>query len=314
MAETVIKTEGLSKSYDGVLAVDSLDLEVEKGEVYGLLGPNGSGKTTTILMLLGLTEPTAGTVTVLGVDPSRDPLTVKSRVGYLPDQVGFYDEMTGRENLRYTADLNRIPTIEAEDRIEGYLIDVGLEEAADRAVGGYSHGMRQRLGLADVLLKEPEAVILDEPTLGLDPDAARQFLERIRALKRRGITVMLASHLLHQVQAICDRVGLFHQGRKTLEGTVYELAKRVLEGAFRIHVEAAGEGLIPAIEGVKGVVRIRQEEGHRYVVEASRDLRSEVAETIVRSGGQVLRLTLEEPGLDEVYAHHFDQEVAHAAT
>ncbi|MDX1600125.1 MAG: ABC transporter ATP-binding protein [Anaerolineales bacterium] len=310
--EKVIQTRGLTKEYNGLVAVDHLDLEINRGEVYGLLGPNGSGKTTTILMLLGLTEPTSGEVTVLDVDPSRRPLEVKSRVGYLPDQVGFYDEMTGRDNLRYTADLNRIPVEEAEERIERYLVDVGLPEAGDRPVGEYSHGMRQRLGLADVLLKEPELVILDEPTLGLDPEAARQFLVRIEDLKSRGITVMLASHLLHQVQAVCDRVGLFHQGRKSLEGSVYDLAQRVLEGAYRIHLQARGDGLEGALESISGVVGVSREGDAGFVIEAQEDLRPQVVEAVVGAGGEVLRLSLEEPGLDEVYAHHFDQEVIDA--
>lgn len=310
--DAVIQTRGLTKEYNGLVAVDHLDLEIQRGEVYGLLGPNGSGKTTTILMLLGLTEPSSGEVTVLDVDPSRRPLEVKSRVGYLPDQVGFYDEMTGRQNLRYTADLNRLPRDVAEDRIERYLVDVGLGEAGDRPVGEYSHGMRQRLGLADVLLKEPELVILDEPTLGLDPEAARQFLVRIEDLKSRGITVLLASHLLHQVQAVCDRVGLFHQGRKSLEGSVYDLAQRVLEGAYRVHLQARGDGLVEALESVPGVVGVNREGDARYVVDAREDLRPQVVKAVVGAGGDVLRLSLEEPGLDEVYAHHFDQEVIDA--
>ncbi len=310
--EYVIQTRGLTKEYNGLVAVDNLDLDISKGEVYGLLGPNGSGKTTTILMLLGLTEPSAGEVSVLGVDPSRRPLDVKSRVGYLPDQVGFYDELTGRENLYYTADLNRIPDGEATERIERVLEEVGLPEAGDRPVGEYSHGMRQRLGLADVLLKEPELVILDEPTLGLDPEAARQFLRLVEDLKSRGITVLLASHLLHQVQAVCDRVGLFHRGRKSLEGSVVELAQRVLEGAYRIHLQARGEGIRQVLEGLEGVVGVRTEDDSRYVIDTTEDLRPKIVKAVVNSGGEVMRLSLEEPGLDEVYAHHFEQEVVHA--
>lgn len=309
----VIHTSKLSKTYDGIDAVKELDLEIKKGEVYGMLGPNGSGKTTTILMLLGLTDPTAGDVMVLGVDPSRSPLKVKSRVGYLPDQVGFYDGMTARQNLRYTADLNELPRTTTEARIDEMLAEVGLTEAADRAVGEFSHGMRQRLGLADVLLKEPEVVILDEPTLGLDPDAARQFLARIRRLKSEGITVLLASHLLHQVQAVCDRVGLFHNGRKTLEGTVAELAARVLRGAFRVHLRARGGNLTEPLESLGEVVRVRRKGEDHYVIEATEDLRPQVTRAVVEAGGDLLRLSLEEPGLDEVYAHHFGREVADEA-
>jgi len=171
----VIETQDLSKHYGPVIAVDGLTLTLPKGEVFGLLGPNGSGKTTTILMLLGLTEPTSGAVRVLGYDPSRHPLEVKRRVGYLPDSIGFYDDLTARENLRYTARLNGLPRAEAEARIDEVLARVGVASVADRRVGAFSRGMRQRLGLAEVLLKRPEIAILDEPTAGLDPEAATEY-------------------------------------------------------------------------------------------------------------------------------------------
>jgi ABC-2 type transport system ATP-binding protein len=201
----VIVTRGLTKRYGRVVAVEDLNLEVAEGEVFGLLGPNGSGKTTTILMLLGLTEPTSGEARVLGLDPMREPLKVKAKVGYLPDQVGFYGELTAWENLRYTTRLLGLPEAEAKARMEEVLKRMGLWEVKDRRVSAFSRGMRQRLGLAEVLLKRPQVAILDEPTLGLDPEAAREFLGLIKDLKAEGITVLLSSHLLHQVQEICDR-------------------------------------------------------------------------------------------------------------
>ncbi|MDW8328174.1 MAG: ABC transporter ATP-binding protein [Anaerolineales bacterium] len=315
--ETVIETKGLSKRYGTKVAVDNLDLTIQRGEVFGLLGPNGSGKTTTILMLLGLTEPTAGRVRVLGYDPTREPLKVKARVGYLPDQVGFYDELTARENLRYIARLNRIPYREMEQRIETALQRMGLsEEALRRPVRTFSHGMRQRLGLAELLVKQAEIVILDEPTLGLDPEAAREFLKLVRGLKDEGVTVMLSSHLLHQVQAICDRVGLFHQGRMVLEGTVPDLALRVLGGAYNIRLEASGPDISECFNGLAGVVRVQASNSrngvYRYLVEARHDVRGEAARAVIANGGTLLSLDLEQPSLDEVYAHYF-KEVAHAA-
>src|SRR5690606_30866566 len=165
----VIEARGLTKRYGRHTAVAGLDLTIYEGEVFGLLGPNGAGKTTTILMLLGLTEPTAGSVRVLGWDPARDPIEVKRAVGYLPENIGFYDDMTGRENLLYTARLNGLPERDAQERIDSLLTAVGLEGAGDRLVRVYSRGMRQRLGLADVLVKRPRMIILDEPTLGIDP-------------------------------------------------------------------------------------------------------------------------------------------------
>ncbi|MDQ7820636.1 MAG: ABC transporter ATP-binding protein [Armatimonadota bacterium] len=304
----VIDTEGLTKHYGPVVAVEDLTLRVAAGEVFGMLGPNGSGKTTTILMLLGLTDPTSGTVRVLGYDPSRHPLEVKRRVGYLPDSVGFYDDLTARENLRYTARLNGLSRSEAESRIDEALARVGLTEVADRRVGAYSRGMRQRLGLADVLIKRPEIAILDEPTAGLDPEAAHEFLDLIRGLKAQGITILLASHLLHQVQAVCDRVGLFSRGRMVLEGTFESLADRILGGAYRIHVETArADGLEPALRAIPGVTRVVQERPGRFRLEAQLDCRAEVARQVVTRGADLLSLSLERPTLDEVYTRYFQE-------
>ncbi len=305
----VIETRGLTKRYGSVVAVEDLNLEVEEGEVFGLLGPNGSGKTTTILMLLGLTEPTSGEARVLGFDPVREPLKVKARVGYLPDQVGFYGELTAWENLRYTTRLLGLDDREAQARIEEVLKRMGLFEVKDRKVQAYSRGMRQRLGLAEVLLKRPKIAILDEPTLGLDPEAAREFLGMIRNLKAEGITVLLSSHLLHQVQEICDRVGLFHRGRLALLGRVEELAERVLGGGYEILVEA-GPGLEEAFRGLEGVNRV-EAAGGRYRILAQRDLRPELAR-LAAERGALYSLTLRQPSLDEIYAHYF-REVAHAA-
>jgi ABC-2 type transport system ATP-binding protein len=305
----VIVTRGLTKRYGRVVAVEDLNLEVEEGEVFGLLGPNGSGKTTTILMLLGLTEPTSGEARVLGLDPMREPLKVKAKVGYLPDQVGFYGELTAWENLRYTTRLLGLPEAEAKARMEEVLRRMGLWEVRDRRVSAFSRGMRQRLGLAEVLLKRPKVAILDEPTLGLDPEAARGFLDLIKGLKAEGITVLLSSHLLHQVQEICDRVGLFHKGRLALLGRVEELAARVLGGGYEILVEAS-PGLKEAFQAVEGVGRV-EAEGGRYRVLATRDVRAELARIAVAQG-ELLALALRRPSLDEVYAHYF-KEVAHAA-
>jgi ABC-2 type transport system ATP-binding protein len=305
----VIETRKLTKHYGSVIAVQDLDLAIQGGEVFGILGPNGSGKTTTILMLLGLTEPTSGTVRVLGHDPAREPLQVKARVGYLPDSVGFYDDLTARENMSYIARLNRIPPSEIDSRITSALERMGLGEVMDRRVSTFSHGMRQRLGMADLLVKKPEVVILDEPTLGLDPEAAREFLDLVRGLKVDGYTVMLSSHLLHQVQAVCDRVGLFYRGHMVLEGTVPELAQKVLGGAYRIHVEAMGGNLADRFSRLEGVVRVHNGKEGRYVIEASRDVRAEVANAVVASTSQMLSMHFEHPSLDEVYTHYF-QEVA----
>jgi ABC-2 type transport system ATP-binding protein len=313
MSERVIETQNLTKRYGKFVAVDSLNLSVQQGEIYGLLGPNGSGKTTTILMLLGLTEPSAGQVRVLGFDPVRQPLSVKARVGYLPDQVGFYDGLTARENLLYIAKLNGLRRAEAYQRIDDALGRMGLSEVAENRVGTFSRGMRQRLGVAELLIKQPQIIIMDEPTLGLDPEAARQFLKIIRELKQSGITILLSSHLLHQVQEVCDRVGLFHRGRIVLEGTVSELARRVLGGAYRVKLEAVNShALADTLRSLPGVVNVRCDSPDLYVVEAVSDLRAEAASTVIQSGGRLKSLAIETPSLDEIYAQYF-KEVEHVA-
>jgi ABC-2 type transport system ATP-binding protein len=312
MDKLVIETHDLTKHYGDVVAVDGLNLTVEQGQVFGMLGPNGSGKTTTILMLLGLTEPTHGEVRVLGLDPMRQPLSVKARVGYLPDQIGFYNELTARENLVYMAKLNGLGRDEAQRRIQEALQHMGLGKVADRPVGTFSHGMRQRLAVAEALIKRPQAIIMDEPTQGLDPEATREFLEVIRNLKAQGITILLSSHLLYQVQAVCDRVGLFHEGHMVLEGEVKDLAQRVLGGAYRVHLEAEGpdQKVEDALRHLPGTVRVTRSDTRIYEIEARRDLRTEAALAVAAAGGKLLSLHFEEPSLDDIYTRYF-QEVEH---
>jgi ABC-2 type transport system ATP-binding protein len=317
MRDVVLESHGLTKRYDGFLAVDGLNLTVRRGEVFGLLGPNGAGKTTTILMLLGLTEPTAGNVRVLGFDPARQPLSVKAHVGYLPERLGFYEGLSAYDNLIYTAKLNGLRRKEAEQRIDAALAEMGLSDSTYQRVATFSRGMRQRLGLADVLLKQPQLIIMDEPTQGLDPQAAREFLDVILQFKSQGMTVLLASHLLHQVQAVCDRVGLFRRGRMVLEGTVTELAQQVLGGAYRIQVEAkGGDSVVRALDQLDGVLSIDHRDGNHYELEAESDLRPEAARAVVEARGQLLALDIEAPSLDEIYTHYFQQreeEVEHGA-
>lgn len=254
--EPLIQTRGLTKAYGTTVAVDGIDLSIRAGEIFGLLGPNGAGKTTTVLMLLGLTEPDDGTVRVCGLDPARKPLTVKRQVGYLPDTVGFYEQLTGRQNLRYTARLNELSDSETEDRIDDLLHQVGLEEAADRPVGGYSRGMRQRLGLADTLVKDPLVVILDEPMMGIDPEGVIEMQALIIRLARaEGRAVLLTSHLLHQVQRTCDRMAIFVDGRVVAEGTASELAMELTDGHAVVEVvgDTTEEALRAALGAESGV-------------------------------------------------------------
>ena len=214
MGEQVIVLTDLTKQYGNFTAVDHIRLNIRKGEIFGLLGPNGAGKSTTILMMLGLTEPTSGTVEICGINSTTHPIEVKRKIGYLPEDVGFYDDMTGPENLIYTARLNGISDKEAKTKAMELMKRVGLEDQLAKKTGKYSRGMRQRLGLADVLIKNPEIIILDEPTSGIDPAGVQEFIELIRWLsKEEGLTVLFSSHHLDQVQKVCDRVGLFSNGQ-----------------------------------------------------------------------------------------------------
>ena len=303
--DIVIEAQGLTKTYGRATAVDHISFSVERGEVFGLLGPNGAGKTTTILMLLGLTEISGGDVRVLGFNPAREPLSVKRRVGYLPDTVGFYDQLTAADNLRYTARLIGFKAIDREKRIAAALDQVGLSDFADKGVGTFSRGMRQRLGLAEILMKGAQIAILDEPTSGLDPHATSELLAIIRGFKAEGVSVLLSSHLLERVQSVCDRVALFSGGRIALMGTVAELGRAVLGGGFVVDIEAEGAGLaerlalIPGVSGVEktGIAKLR--------LHADRDVRPEAAAEVVAMQGRLKYLGVQEPNLDAIYTRYF---------
>lgn len=191
---------------------------------------------------------------------------------------------------------------------------VRLADVADKRVGTFSRGMRQRLGLADVLIKKPRLIIMDEPTQGLDPELAREFLELIRNLKEEGITILLSSHLLHQIQAICDRVGLFNRGRMSLQGTVPELARRVLGGAYRIRLQADGPEaqLKHALQNLPQTIKVYRVDGNWYEVEAKDDVRADEASAVIQAGGKLQTLHVEHQSLDDIYARYF-QEVQHGS-
>jgi ABC-2 type transport system ATP-binding protein len=306
--DAVIRAERLTKIYDGRPAVDHIDFAVTAGEIVGILGPNGSGKTTTILMLLGLTEPSGGRAEVAGFDPLRAPLEVKRRAGYLPDQVGFYDGLSARDNLTYTARLGGLARAEIDARFAAAMQRVGLADVARARVGTFSHGMKQRLGLAEILMKRPQVAILDEPTTALDPHSTQEFLAMIRGLKADGTAVLLSSHHLDQVQSVCDRVALFNRGRIALAGTVTELAGRVLGGGYVIDVETRGASVEARLVAVPGVVRVQTlgagPDSQRWRVDCERDLRAEIARTLAAEI-DLVGIHFAAPSLNEVYTRYF---------
>lgn len=309
MVTPIIELDEISKQYDEQYAVKNLSLTIGKGEIFGLLGPNGAGKTTTILMMLGLTEPSSGSVQVCGIDSIRNPIEVKRKVGYLPDNLGFYQYMTGRENLIYTAELNQIPRNTAMERADYLLEKVNLTEAADKKTGKYSRGMKQRLGLADVLMKKPEVIILDEPTLGIDPEGVRELLRLIRSLSvEENITVILSSHHLHQVQKICDRVGIFVKGELLAYGDIESLSKQLFnEETFIVHVSFTpmNEVLLEKLQTIEHVKKVeRTEEG--LDVYCDGDVTSAISKLIVDSGASLSHISKKNLGLDEIYHRYFE--------
>ncbi|MGH6673288.1 MAG: ABC transporter ATP-binding protein [Xanthobacteraceae bacterium] len=304
--DAVIEAKGLTKNYGSAVAVDHISFAVGRGEIFGLLGPNGAGKTTTILMLLGLTDISSGDVSVLGFNPAREPLSVKRRVGYLPDTVGFYEQLTASDNLRYTARLIGFRFQEREKRIAEALDRVGLSEFAEHRVGTFSRGMRQRLGLAEILMKGAQIAILDEPTSGLDPHATSELLAIIRRFKAEKVSVLLSSHLLERVQSVCDRVALFSAGRIALMGSVSELGREVLGAGYVVDIEADGAGLAEKLALIPGVTGIEQTGIGKLRLHAERDVRPEAAAEVVAMHGRLKYLGVQEPSLEAIYNHYFE--------
>ncbi|TYA78590.1 ABC transporter ATP-binding protein [Seonamhaeicola marinus] len=315
--ENCIEISGLTKKYGTHLAVDDLTLSIAKGEIFGLLGPNGAGKSTTILMLLGLTEVDSGHVKVCDIDATRHPLEVKRKVGYLPEDVGFYNDYSGLQNLVYIAQLNNIPIKQAKKDALLILEEVGLLDAKDKKVGTYSRGMRQRLGLAEVLIKEPEVIILDEPTLGLDPEGVRKFLQLIVELSRKkGITVLFSSHHLHQIQQVCDRVGIFVKGKLLAEGKISDLAEQLFsKNTFTTELgitdskeitDTTLNEITEKISTIKNVAKVTSHGSH-FSIESKSDVSGELSKLIVGLGYGISYLTKKEYGLDDIYHKHFQE-------
>lgn len=326
MTDNSIELVELTKKYGTLTAVDHLNLSIGRGEIFGLLGPNGAGKSTTILMMLGLTEPDSGSVRVNGIDPVSRPIEVKRRVGYLPEDVGFYRELTGYENLLYTARLNSISDKTGKGEAERLLKRVGLRDAANKKVGNYSRGMRQRLGLAGVLIKNPDIIILDEPTLGIDPTGVRDFLNLIVTLgKEEGITVLFSSHHLHQVQQVCDRVGIFVDGKLLAEGNIRSLSDKLLKGnpyiiELGIEVPAAADkdktstfsvdemkSILKDIDGIEKITLGKDV----FSIECTHDVSRQIARAVLEAGAELRMLNSKEFGLDEIYYRYFEGGVDH---
>ena len=309
-AQPVVETVDLTKTYDGTTVVDRLNLKIPEGEIFGFLGPNGAGKTTTILMLLGLTEPTSGVARISGYDSTREPLKVKSLSGYVPERVGFYEDLTAGYNLAYTARLNGLSDELIAKRVRESLDIVGLSEVARQRVGEFSRGMKQRLAIADILIKMPRVAFLDEPTSGIDPEGVNQVLDLIAGIAReQKMTVILSSHQLQQVQRICSRVGIIVQGRMLVEGSVDQLGREAFGGG-RVMVEVqlaeTTPELIDRIKQIKGVVDVKQS-GDLLLISCSKDLRPQIAKAIVDGNGLLTQMKFQSHALEDIYLKYFHE-------
>jgi len=263
MKSIVLEAKELTKYYKHIKVVDSINLKIEEGDIFGFLGPNGAGKTTTILMILGLTVPTSGSIEVFGYNSTREPLQVKKITSYLPENVGFYEDLTAQENLKFIARLNNIPDKKADIKIKEAIEIVGLLKVSDLEVSKFSHGMKQRLGMASVLIKEPKLAILDEPTSGIDPKGVEEILELIVKInKEQNITVLLSSHLLYQVEKICNKIGIISQGQLITQGSIekigQELMKEKKENIIEVSVsDQLTSSFIESVQKMEGVVKVK---------------------------------------------------------
>ena len=309
--QPIVETIDLTKTYANTTVVDRLNLRIEEGDIFGFLGPNGAGKTTTILMLLGLTEPTSGTARICGYNSTREPLKVKRLTGYIPEKVGFYEDLTAGYNLTYTGRLNGFPDKVVRKRVNEALDIVGLSESADQMVGEFSRGMKQRLAIADVLVKMPKVAILDEPTSGIDPQGIVHMLDLIAKIsKEKKMTVIMSSHQLYQVQRICKHVGILSQGKLMTEGSLDQMEKEAPGGGrFRIEIKLVEitSALIDCIKRIKGVASVERREDS-LLVSCSEDLRAQIAKAIVEANGLLVEMKIQSFTLEDIYMKHLKED------
>ncbi|WP_242204158.1 ABC transporter ATP-binding protein [Aestuariivivens insulae] len=314
METSIIELKGLTKSYGSNNVVDHLDLSINKGEIFGLLGPNGAGKTTTILMMLGLIEPTSGIAKVCGYNATFSPIDIKSKVGYMPDSVGFYDDRTGLENLVYIGQLNGLSRLEAEKSAIRVMKTVGLGNDLHTKTVAYSRGMKQRLGLADVLIKQPEVIIMDEPTLGIDPSGVNDFLNLIRTLSREyGLTVLLSSHHLNQVQKICDRVGIFVKGKLLALGNIEQLSEQLFsQTSHQINI-TLDEPVSLTKEDEQELLQLASlesvaKENNQILINCNKNLTPDIVRFMVKRNYNIIGVNQKTYGLEDIYQKYFENQ------
>ena len=299
----MIETNKLTKVYGNNTVVDDVNLKIDEGQIFGFLGPNGAGKTTTILMLLGLTTPSSGSAHISGFDSTKEALKVKRIAGYIPEKVGFYDDLSARYNLLYTANLNGIFDKKADQAVDKALEDVGLKDKAEEIVAHYSKGMKQRLAIADILVKQPKVAFLDEPTTGIDPAGITQILDLISNIaKTNNMTIVMSSHQLSQIQRICSHVGIMSKGHLISEGSIAELSKNAGGNKVIIEVQLAEitQDIVDAIKAIKGVLSVEREENSLNITSYV-DLRREISKAISDKDGLITQMKLQSYALEDIY-------------
>jgi ABC-2 type transport system ATP-binding protein len=300
-----ISMDGVTKQFGGVTAVDGLDLTVEAGTIYGFLGPNGAGKSTTINMLLDFVRPTTGSVSVLGRNARSETVDIKRRVGVLPEGYDLYDRLTGREHVEAAIDW-----MDASVTPDAVLDRVGLAEAGDRRAGGYSKGMAQRLVLGMALVGEPDLLILDEPTTGLDPTGARDLREIVREENDRGATVFFSSHVLGQVEAVCDRVGIMRSGSLVAEDSIDGLRAATEGGAtLTVTVDRATDAVTSAVRGLDGVEAVTVD-GDRLWVAAEAGAKVAVIDAVRDAGAAIEDFETSEASLEDLFVSYTEEGAA----
>jgi ABC-2 type transport system ATP-binding protein len=297
----MIQVNGLTKDYGVRRAIDNLSFDAEQGEIVGFLGPNGAGKTTTMRILTGYMPPSEGTATVAGYDIIDESLEVRKRVGYLPETVPLYNDMTALEYLKFMAELRRIP--DPEERAYETLESVNLEERVNSYIGTFSKGMRQRIGLAQALIHRPEVLILDEPTIGLDPAQVVEIRNVIREIGKDR-TVLLSTHILSEAQQMCDRVLIINKGKIVTEDTPENLQSRLV-GAQRVVLRVRGDsdGLSAKVSRVKGVraVEAKSDGSVEFEFAAGEDSRPQVAKAVIQAGYELLEMRPVGLSLEEIF-------------
>ena len=300
---SAIQLSGVTKRYDDVVAVRELDLTVESGEIYGFLGPNGAGKSTTINMLLDFVRPTEGTIRVLGETVADNSVDIRQRTGVLPEGFDVYSRLSGRKHIEFAIDSK-----EVDEDPEAILDRVGLADAADRNAGGYSKGMRQRLVLGMALVGEPELLILDEPSSGLDPGGAKEMREIVEAEADRGATVFFSSHVLGQVEAVCDRVGILHEGELVTEDSIEGLREEVgTEETLILTVDDATDDDLDAVRALDDVSGAAVD-GNTVTVSCESGAKTDVISTLSGAGIEIQDIETESTSLEELFLSYTNGE------